>query len=263
VVTAGAGLRGRAQWLVAAVDDRVQGVWVAASDVGNLPAFYDLVSRAFATTAEKSEAAAWLEVLAGPLRDWWRSMEDVGVLAPRFPEKSVMVVRGTNDPEFPVGATALYADTLPKDTSFTVVEGYGHGVATSKHLLAFRTFVASVLADRPRLIVDAAWSALGPWQYKVTATVDATAAPAPQVVSVTAWYTSDAPVDDADLRDAAWSSVPLVSQGTDAQGRAVYVGEISTLLDVWGGFVEVRETRDGTDGVATTPLIVGAGPGSR
>lgn len=256
VVLAGAGRRGRALWFAAAADDRVAGIYVAGADAGDLPRFWELVAGVSSKSAEQDEAAAWIELLDGPLGGWWQSMEDPAALAPALGDRPALVARGTNDPTSPVGATALYVDALPAGTQVALVDGYGLGVATPKHLEAFRGFVASTLLDRPRLRVEATWATSGTWTHTVEAALEPEGGQAPTVESIHAWYTDTATVDDADLRDAAWASVELKPAGTDAKGRVRYKGEVQTLLGSWAGYVELRTSWEGVTGLVTTPAHV-------
>ena len=256
VVIAAAGRRGRALWLAAAADTRVEGIYVAGADAGDLPKFWELVAGVSSKAAELSEANGWIELLGGSLGGWWRSMEDPVSLAPLLTDRSILIARGANDPTSPVGATALYVDALPKGTQVAVVDNYGLGVATPKHLEAYRAFVSSVLGDRPRLRVSATWSAVGPWTHAVEATLEAEGAQAPTVDSMRVWYTDSALVDDPDLRDAVWAYADLTAAGQDAQGRPRYTGEVQSLVSHWAGYVELRTTWDGVQGLVTTPAHV-------
>ena len=254
VMAAGAGTRGRGLWVLGAVDPRVQGIWVAADDMANLPAFFKLQQQTWTSGFHLGDPTVRLELLEGPLGPWWRSVEDPATFADKLATRSVMIVRGTNDPFFPVGATELYLDALPTDTSFLMVDGYGHGVATPKHLTGFRTFASHVLAKRPLLRAEAVYTEIGPWQHSVTVTLDAVGSSAPTLIGVNAWYTVDQTVEDADLRDASWEKVALVHSGADPLGRPRYKGDFVSVLTSWAAYVEVEETHGGQAGLVTTPI---------
>ncbi|GMV40704.1 MAG: hypothetical protein AMXMBFR64_24200 [Myxococcales bacterium] len=254
VVLAGAGRRGRALWLAGAADTRVKGLFVAGADAGDLPAFWALVRAVSAKAAEQQEADRWAETLAGPLGVWWRSMDDPATLAPSLAGRAVLIARGTNDPVSPLGATALYAPTL--DARTALVDGYGLGVATGKHLEAYQGFVASVLAGRPHLRLTAAWTSSGAFNHTVEALLEAEGGAAPTVSSVKAWYTDGATLDDADLRDATWASVDLTPNGTDPQGRPRYKGAVQAIVKHWAGYVELRTVWQGVPALITTTAHV-------
>lgn len=256
VVLAGAGRRGRALWLAGAADARVKGLFVAGADAGDLPAFWELVRSVTSKALEQQEADEWLQTLAGPLGPWWQSMEDPLALAPLLEDRSIMIARGTNDPGSPVGATALYVGSMPEDTRVALVDGYGLGVATRKHLEAYQGFVATVLTGRPHLRLSATWASPGSFSHTVEALVEVDGATAPTVTSIKAWYTDGSLVEDVDLRDATWSSVDLTPAGTDPQGRLRYQGEVQAIVQTWAGYVELRTVWDGVPALITTPAQV-------
>jgi len=237
VILGGAGKRARALWMLAKLDPRVAGIWVAGEDRGNLKAFYENMADVWSggyTGIGPEEALQFLRTEYGTTWEYfvdpYRHMEDLS-------ERLVFISRGTNDPFTPIGSYARYEDALPSH-QFLMVPNSGYGMGTVKHVTSWRALISAAAAGGGTHSVEVQVTRTGADVEVVILAPDLAAGP---LVSVEVYFASgQAAGDDRDLRDAVWGSVNAGYDGELADGRQRHRAELNVpALDYWGLFAHV------------------------
>jgi len=253
-VLGGAGKRVRALWLSAVSDSRVEGLWLAASDKANLSSFYknmwDVWSGFFPFVAPSSE----LDFFQTDFGREWRSMADPYGYMESLEDLSVALVRGSNDGFSPLGSYARYADRLPANHGYQIVGNYGYGMASTQHTKSWKGLITQVGSGSSTFLTGIQIDA-----EQDGSTVHVTSnVPAGEdgVIVANLYYTAtQVMTDDADMRDAVWSAVDLITD--NVAGSTTYAGSFPTPLDHWATYLEIEYyDKNGSVQVVTSPPLL-------
>jgi hypothetical protein len=239
----GAGDRGRAAWLSAALDDRVAGVWVGAFDEGRLDAYWTNVALVWGDPA----AAEWLAFLETSFGWHWRTLTDVATYMERLGDRPATFVRGTNDPVYPLGSLLIYSASLPNNLETIYVPNRGHGYAYPEAVASWRALVrrAGGLAKRAEVALSTN-SAGGAVALAAQPTGDI-------AVSSCVAHHALVPVGagDRDFRQASWSSAPMTAPTTPG-------GPWTASLDVTGKTWAAVAACEGLDAAGSARSVTSA-----
>jgi len=252
VILGGAGKRARAIWMLASLDERVQGVWVAAEDRGNLKAFYENMADSWAGGYSGIGPLEALEFLKTEYGTTWEYWVDPYRHASKLEGKNISIARGTNDPFSPIGSYARYKDALPSH-QLLLVPNSGYGMGTDDHVTSWRALIAGTTSGAGAHGLSAQVSRTGAEVEVVIQAPDYAAGP---TTKVTVWYVQgQASADDWDLRDGVWESVTTQYDGELADGKQRHSAVIPLPgLDNWGLFARVSFT----DGAGVKQVVSSA-----
>ncbi len=242
-VVLGASKRGWTTWLTAAVDQRVKAI---------APIAYDNLALAEQMTHQGKRFGGFTDSISDYTDRGLQAMletEQGHLLAEIVDPYSYkdryalpkLIVRGSNDPYWPVDAMQLYVHSLPGDTWLHIDPNAGHGLANYERVLAaLGGFYLHVVGSLPLRPIRAT---LSEGQDQVTLTVES----AKLAASLDLWQAQNT---TSDFREAIWSS-----QTTGpGRSRAFTINRPETGFKAVYGEVVYRIL--GVDLVLDTPVYV-------
>lgn len=236
VVMGGAASRAEALWLAAAIDDRIDGLWIVASDRVNWRDFYHRMQESWGAWLPEDPAEKLL-LIDSDFGVIWRSLRDPLGFMDLVSDREIAIVRGTHDGLAPVGSIQGYLSELPADATYQLIPAVGHAMATPAHVASWRAFVRRVSDDEPSARPQATFALNDDVvEVEVRMAANVTVDSSEAVVHLTDVHAVE---DDRDLRDAVWSAFPLLAQGVNGEGMRVWTGSFSPQPIHWAAFVEV------------------------
>lgn len=259
VVVTGCSKRGGASWIAAAFDDRIVGAFPTCGVGGGARDMLRLKAERWGLdyqppggrgTAGQDETIApafvstrvQLQALEHPRSEAMMQLLDPYNLRERLAGKQILYARGTNDPLSHVASDGAFLSQMPEGVRVLLVANVGHTPATSRHLAAWKMWLAHTFAGREVPNVDISAHRDGE-RVELLARVGSSTA----VRAVRLWSADD---PRGAYLDARWQASELV------RTQDGYAGTIRAPADRYTAyFVEVEdEDPRSVPGVITTPV---------
>ena len=213
VMYGGAGLSGVAVRQALAVDPRASGSMSRGADIADLSRWNALQEITWPEGPFWVEPSQWSQLSAGSFGEQYRSTWDVAAFDLALIGKRLAIMRGTNDPRFPIGALDLYANSNPGEVIPMYIANYDGAQVPTTGIAHFRTLVSRVALgmDPPKVLISLDTS--GPVPL-LQATVSGCQSVEGNCLSVQGWITKyHGQADDADYRDVIWEPIYLNPTG--------------------------------------------------
>lgn len=247
----GAGQRGSALPIAAAIDPRVVAIFPSGAPFGALPEYFALQKRVWASEHPLGDPAAWERFLASEAgADYQEKLDLAQWPAELLADKLILQGWGTQTTYAPLEAHNLYRDALPSRTYDLALFDYGDGLASELHLPMWNVFLQA--ADARRLLPTVEVSVQDErGNVAVTARLDARQNTISEVALL--YVSRHRDRDDDDFRDALWDAAPM-----EVKDDGSYNGVFTPLGKHAAVVIAVTHTGGdpGSDGVITSPVTL-------